>query len=111
MDFELTQDQQIFYDSVKRFAVNELGDGAVDRANSDGYLWDVAARFAEIRSRLTTDHVCARLQADPATLKRFDIESLGVIKFSFIRPVVQGSRFDRDMHGAQLGVLFAEMDI
>ena len=70
-----------------------------------------AARFAKIRSRLTPDHVCARLQADPATLKRFDIESLGVIKFSFIRPVVQGSRFDRDMHGAQLGVLFAEMDI
>jgi len=48
MDFELTQDQQIFYDSVKRFAVNELGDGAVDRANSDGYLWDIAARFAEM---------------------------------------------------------------
>ena len=46
MDFELTQDQQIFYDSVKRFAVNELADGAVDRANSDGYLWDIAARFA-----------------------------------------------------------------
>ena len=33
MDFELTQDQQIFYDSVKRFAVNELADGAVDRAD------------------------------------------------------------------------------
>ena len=32
MDFELTQDQQIFYDSVKRFAVNELADGAVDAA-------------------------------------------------------------------------------
>ena len=48
MDFELTQDQQIFYDSIKRFAVNELGDGAVDWANSDGYLWDVAARFAEM---------------------------------------------------------------
>ena len=48
MDFELTQDQQIFYDSVKRFAVNELADGAVDRANSDGYLWDIAARFAEM---------------------------------------------------------------
>ena len=27
MDFKLTQDQQIFYDSVKRFAVNELADG------------------------------------------------------------------------------------
>jgi hypothetical protein len=44
-------------------------------------------------------------------VKRFDIESLAVIKFSFIRPAVQGSRFDRDMHGAQLGVLFAELEI
>ena len=40
-----------------------------------------------------------------------DFSQRVVIKFSFIRPVVQGSRFDRDMHGAQLGVLLAEMDI
>ena len=70
-----------------------------------------AERFEEIRHRLHTETVCARLQADPATVKRFDIESLDVIKFSVIRPAVQGSRFDRDMHGAQLAVLFAEMDI
>jgi len=70
-----------------------------------------AARFEEIRHRLHTEIVCALLQADPATVKRFDIESLAVIKFSVIRPAVQGSRFDRDMHGAQLAVLFAEMDI
>ena len=70
-----------------------------------------AARFEEIRHRLHTETVCARLQADPATVKRFDIESLAVIKFSVIRPAVQGSRFDCDMHGAQLAVLFAEMDI
>ena len=70
-----------------------------------------AARFEEIRHRLQTETVCARLQADTATVKRFDIESLAVIKFSVIRPAVQGSRFDCDMHGAQLAVLFAEMDI
>jgi hypothetical protein len=70
-----------------------------------------AARFEKIRHRLHTETVCKRLQADPATVKRFDIESLAVIKFSVIRPAVQGSRFDRDMHGAQLAVLFAEMDI
>ena len=70
-----------------------------------------AACFEEIRHRLHTETVCARLQADPATVKRFDIESLAVIKFSVIRPAIQGSRFDRDMHGAQLAVLFAEMDI
>ena len=70
-----------------------------------------AARFEEIRHRLHTETVCVRLQADPATVKRFDIESIAVIKFSVIRSAVQGSRFDRDMHGAQLAVLFAKMDI
>ena len=41
-------------------------------------------------------------------LKRFDIADLRVIKFSFPRPVVQGHRQDRDMHGAQWAVLLAE---
>ena len=41
-------------------------------------------------------------------LKRFDIADLRVIKFSFPRPVVQGHRGDRDMHGAQWAVLLAE---
>ncbi|MDC1382877.1 acyl-CoA dehydrogenase [Candidatus Puniceispirillum sp.] len=48
MDFELTTEQQIFYDTVNRFAANELADGAVKRANSDGYPWDIAKRFAEM---------------------------------------------------------------
>lgn len=48
MDFELTQDQRIFYDTVKKFAAKELADSAVIRANSDGYPWDVAKRFAEM---------------------------------------------------------------
>jgi len=33
-----------------------------------------------------------------------------VIKFSFPRPVVQGTRFDRDMHGASFANLIAELD-
>lgn len=45
------------------------------------------------------------------TLKRFEIPSLSVIKFSFPRSVVQGGRFDRDMHGAQMSVLLAELDL
>lgn len=88
------------------------------RSKNAGPLWvtvDIfcsdAARFAEISARLTKAHVCARLRADPAVVKRFDIESLAVIKFSFIRLAVQGSCFDRDMHGAQLGVLFTKLEI
>ena len=33
MDFELSQDQNIFYESVRKFAANELADDAVARAN------------------------------------------------------------------------------
>ncbi len=42
-------------------------------------------------------------------LKRFEIENLNVIKFSFPRKIIQGDIFDRDMHGAQLAVLLSEM--
>ena len=48
MDFELSQDQNIFYESVRKFAENELADEAVARANSDGYPWDVAKKFGEM---------------------------------------------------------------
>jgi hypothetical protein len=34
-----------------------------------------------------------------------------VIKFSFPRPIVQGTRFDRDMHGASFANLIADLDI
>lgn len=45
------------------------------------------------------------------TIKRFEIADLNVIKFSFPRPAVQGSRFDRDMHGAQAANLLADLEI
>jgi len=45
----------------------------------------------------------------PQLLRRFDIPELHVVKFSMPRPVVQGSRFDRDMHGAQFATLLEEM--
>ena len=42
-------------------------------------------------------------------LKRFDIENLKVIKFSFPRNNIQGSRLDRDMHGASFAILFENL--
>jgi hypothetical protein len=44
-------------------------------------------------------------------LKRFELEDLRVVKFSFHRQEIQGSRGDRDMHGAQIANLFLELDI
>jgi hypothetical protein len=69
------------------------------------------AAFDHVRHALSTEAV-ARLYHQPTqALKRFDIADLNVIKFSFPRPVVQGSRTDRDMHGAQWATLLAEFQI
>ena len=67
--------------------------------------------FDQVRSDLTTDRVAALFRQPENTMKRFDIEDLNVIKFSLPRPTVQGSRFDRDMHGAQWAVLLTEMEL
>lgn len=48
MHFELNEDQTIFYDTVRKFAQNELAEGALKRAHADEYPWDVAEKFARM---------------------------------------------------------------
>ena len=67
--------------------------------------------FKRVVPSLKTADVAALFHTEPQLLKRFDIEDLSVIKFSFPRPVVQGSANDRDMHGAQWAVLLEEADV
>ena len=67
--------------------------------------------FDEVRTNLKTDQVAALFRQPADALKRFDIEDLNVIKISLPRPTVQGSRVDRDMHGAQWAVLLSEMEL
>lgn len=69
------------------------------------------AAFDRISAGLATDAVAALYRTDPALLKRFDIAELNVVKFSLPRPAVQGTRADRDMHGAAWAVLLEEMEI
>ncbi|MDO9581840.1 MAG: DUF4387 family protein [Desulfomicrobium sp.] len=68
-----------------------------------------AEAYAAILPRLHTDEVATLYGAPLQLVKRFDIAELHVIKFSFPRPVVQGSATDRDMHGAQWAHLLDEM--
>ena len=67
--------------------------------------------FRQIRDGLSTDRVASALGVDPATIKRFDIEALNVIKISLPRPVVQGHIDDRDMHGAAWASVIAELAV
>jgi Acyl-CoA dehydrogenases len=47
MDFELSEEHQAFADSVRRFAQDKLAEGALKRAHSSEYPWDVAQMLAQ----------------------------------------------------------------
>ncbi|ARP92381.1 acyl-CoA dehydrogenase [Bordetella genomosp. 9] len=47
MDFQLTPEQRDFQAAVRRYAEHELRAGALERAHSNDYPWDVARSMAE----------------------------------------------------------------
>lgn len=57
------------------------------------------------------ERVAAALGTEVQSLKRFEIESLNVLKFSLPRPQIQGTRYDRDMHGASFANLLSELEL
>ncbi|MEM9341810.1 MAG: DUF4387 family protein [Pseudomonadota bacterium] len=67
--------------------------------------------FQRVRDGLRTEVVAERFGTPMQLLKRFDIESLNVVKISVPRPSVQGTAADRDMHGAGWAALVAEIEI
>lgn len=67
--------------------------------------------FERVRDGLATETVARLVDTPLQTLKRFDIDDLNVVKFSLPRPAVQGTTEDRDMHGAALAALIAEIEI
>lgn len=68
-----------------------------------------AQAFQQLKGALTSDMVAQTLRTPVRDLQRFDIEGLNVIKFSAPREMIQGSRTDRDMHGASYAVLIKEL--
>lgn len=67
--------------------------------------------FGQVCDGLPTERIAAAFRADPAVVKRFEIDSLNVVKFSLPRPEIQGSVADRDMHGASWAALLAELEL
>ena len=65
--------------------------------------------YKEVCNKLKNSEIINLLMISEQQLKRFEIDDLNVIKFSFPRKIIQGDIFDRDMHGAQLAVLLSEM--
>ena len=69
------------------------------------------AVYRRMKQQLSRELVAELYQVPVDKLQRFELPDLAVLKFSFPRVVVQGGRFDRDMHGAQMSVLLAELDL
>jgi len=67
--------------------------------------------FDRVSKGVSTERVAKLFDTDPATLKRFDIAALNVVKFSMPRPAIQGTIADRDMHGASFAALLSEMTL
>ena len=65
--------------------------------------------YKDVCNKLKNSKISSLLMISEQDLKRFEIDNLNVIKFSFPRKIIQGDIFDRDMHGAQLAVLLSEM--
>ena len=68
------------------------------------------AAFQRVNATVSTAAVGRLFRLDPASVSRYELPDIRVVKFSFPRPAPQGSRADRDMHGAQWAVLLAEAE-
>lgn len=67
--------------------------------------------FDQVSQAIRTDEVASLFQVAPNGLKRFDMPDLNVVKFSLPRPAIQGTRQDRDMHGASFANLLADLPV
>lgn len=65
----------------------------------------------QVSSSFSAARIATLVQQPLEQIKCFEIESLSVLKVSFPRSVVQGDRYDRDMHGAQYAHLLGEAEL
>ncbi len=88
------------------------------RSKNAGPFWltidifcDSKAAFDQACKIADNDRVAAALGTTASELKRYEISDLNVLKFSLPRPQIQGTRFDRDMHGASFANLLTGLAI
>ncbi len=97
--------------------MTKLSDLAIKiRSKNAGPFWltidifcDGPDAFKKVCEIADDARVATALGITEATLKRYEITDLNVLKFSLPRPEIQGTRFDRDMHGASFANLLADL--
>ena len=101
----------------QRYNLSTLGEKVKKiRSKNAGPFWITIDVFCgdkkiymDVCKKLKNSKISSLLMISEQDLKRFEIENLNVIKFSFPRKIIQGDILDRDMHGAQVAVLVSEM--
>ena len=67
--------------------------------------------YRKIEASLNKKFLSKYLNVKEGSIKIYLIDNLKVLKVSVDRLFIQGSRFDRDIHGAQLANLISELMI
>ena len=67
--------------------------------------------YRKIEASLNKKFLSKYLNVKERSIKIYLIDNLKVLKVSVDRLFIQGSRFDRDIHGAQLANLISELMI
>lgn len=67
------------------------------------------AAFARVCAGLDAKTAARLLGTPESDIQRFEIEDLAVLKISLPRPHIQGTRLDRDMHGASFANLLCDV--
>lgn len=96
-----------------------LGDLVRDiRSKNAGPFWltiDIFCHdqlnYDHVKSMLDLIQIADHLGCHVGTIQRFDLDDLHVIKLSLPRPAIQGTRLDRDMHGASFAFLLSELPL
>lgn len=102
-----------------RSSMSRLGDVVMKvRSKNAGPFWitvdifcGTGDAYVQVCQGLSTERIGSLLKTEPKDIKRFDIPSLNVVKLSLPRPTIQGAKDDRDMHGAALATLIAELEL
>lgn len=67
--------------------------------------------YSEVRKILTPEKISELYKISQDEMNFFFIPKLQIIKITVPRPEIQGSSFDRDLHGASFGIILEELVI
>jgi hypothetical protein len=72
---------------------------------------DDAYQRVKASPNVTRENVARLYGVDASLMKKFDIDSIRAIKFSYPRPKPSGHKYENDMHTGQQDVRLGEIEV